>query len=288
MIKTILVPATGNPSDLVTFTTALQLARSFVAHLNVLHVRLDTVEVAIAMAGDISGGGIMASGMIEQLEQEVDERESRAHRAFSEFCAREGLAIAVLPSEAMNKPSARWHVETGREESWLAAYGLTADLIVASRGSGDGALRSPLEAMLLETGRPLLIPSVAAPSPAMFGKIAIGWKPTPEAARAVALAMPLLARAQEITVITVEEAEVRQDDPDRLVRSLSWHGFPVTAERRMPGPKGAAETLLDMAAAKAGLLVMGGYGHGRLREWVFGGFTERVLDDAPVPVLIAH
>jgi hypothetical protein len=50
----------------------------------------------------------------------------------------------------------------------------------------------------------------------------------------------------------------------------------------MPGPKGAAETLLGMAAAKAGLLVMGGYGHGRLRERVFGGFTEHVLADAPL------
>jgi nucleotide-binding universal stress UspA family protein len=289
MIKTILVPAIGNSTDAVTFGTALQLARSFAAHIDVLHVRLDAVEVAVAMSADISGGGVVSSGMIDQLEQEVEERETRAHHAFAEFCAREGLAISASPSEAMTKPSAQWHVETGRAQSWLAAYALTADLIVASRGGGgDASSRSLLEAVLLETGRPLLIPSATPPSAAIFKKIAIGWKPTPEAARAVALAMPLLAKAEEITVMTVEEGEARQSDAGRLVRALTWHGFSVTAERLVPGLHGAAETLLDAAAAKAALLVMGGYGHGRLREWVFGGFTERVLADAPVPVLIAH
>ena len=98
------------------------------------------------------------------------------------------------------------------------AYGTTADLIVASRGSGDDfALRSILEAVLLETGRPLLIPSAAAPAVMMTEKIAIAWKATAEAARAVALAMPFLTRTKEIAVMTVEEEEGRRDDADRLV-----------------------------------------------------------------------
>ena len=171
----------------------------------------------------------------------------------------------------------------------MAAYGTTADLIVASRGSGDdAALRSILEAVLLESGRPLLIPGAAAPAVMMAEKIAIAWKPTAEAARAVALAMPFLARTKEIVVMTVEEEEGRRDDADRLARSLAWHGLAATVERLTPGAHGAAETLLAAVSTKAGLLVMGGYGHSRLREWVFGGFTQRVLADAPLPVLIAH
>jgi nucleotide-binding universal stress UspA family protein len=289
MIKTILLPATGNETDVSAFAVALRAARSFAAHLDVLHVRLDPIEVAVAMAADIGGGGALSSGLIEQLEQEVREREARAHRIFSEFCAREGLTIAASPAEGRAKPSAQWHVETGQEPRWIAAYGMTADLIVASRGSGDdAALRSILEAVLLESGRPLLIPGAAAPVVMMAERIAIAWKPTPQAARAVALAMPFLTRTKEIVVMTVEEEEGRRDDADRLARSLAWHGLAATVERLTPGAHGAAETLLAAVGTKAGLLVMGGYGHSRLREWVFGGFTQRVLADAPLPVLIAH
>ena len=171
----------------------------------------------------------------------------------------------------------------------MAAYGTTADLIVASRGSGDDtALHSILEAVLLESGRPLLIPGTAAPAVMMAEKIAIAWKPTPEAARAVAMAMPFLTRTKEIVVMTVEEEEGRRDDADRLARNLAWHGLAATVERLTPGAHGAVDTLLAAVSTKAGLLVMGGYGHSRLREWVFGGFTQRVLADAPLPVLIAH
>ena len=244
MIKTILVPAMGNQTDVANLAAALQVARSFAAHLDVLHVQLDTVEVAVAMAAD-GGGGALSSGLIEQLEREVREREARAHRVFSEFCAHDGLAITASPVEGRLQPSAQWHVETGQEPRWMAAYGTTADLIVASRGSGDDfALRSILEAVLLETGRPLLIPSAAAPAVMMTEKIAIAWKATAEAARAVALAMPFLTRTKEIAVMTVEEEEGRRDDADRLVRSLAWHGLSATVERLTPGAHGAAETLL--------------------------------------------
>ncbi len=289
MIKTILVPATGYETDVANFSAALGIARMFGAHLDVLHVRLDTIEAAVAMTADAGGGGALTPGLINQLEEEVREGETRAQHLFAEFCARESLDIATDPAGGKTNPSAQWHVETGLEPRWIAAYGVTADLIVASRGtSDDSGVRSILEAVLLETGRPLLIPSASAASAALSDKIAIAWKPTPQAARAVALAMPFLDLAKEIVVMTVEEEPGRRDDADRLVQSLAWHGFAATVERLTPGPRGAADTLLAAASAKAGLLILGGYGHSRLREWVFGGFTQRVLADAPLPVLIAH
>jgi nucleotide-binding universal stress UspA family protein len=91
-----------------------------------------------------------------------------------------------------------------------------------------------------------------------------------------------------MAVMTVEEEEDRHADAERLVSYLAWHGIKAVAQRLAPGPDGAAETLLAAASAKAGLLVMGGYGHTRLREWVFGGFTQLALADAPLAILIAH
>jgi nucleotide-binding universal stress UspA family protein len=119
------------------------------------------------------------------------------------------------------------------------------------------------------------------------GSIAIAWKPTPQAARAIAAAMPFLKRATDITVLTVEEAAASEGF-NRLTRYLSWHGCRASAEILRVEGGDAVGTLLSAAEERAGLLVMGGYGHSRLREWIFGGFTERVLADAPLPVLMAH
>lgn len=288
MIKTILVAATGNESDAATFAAALAIARPFGAHLDVLHVRLDPVNTIVAMTTDV-GSGALTAGIIEQLEQDAREREAKAREIFDRFCSGAGLAAtSAPPGDGAVAPSAEWHVETGEEPRWMAAYGIAADLIVTPRATGDDVLaRSTLEAVLLETGRPLLVPAASA-MPANFDRIAIAWKPTAQAARAVALAMPFLARAKEIVVIAVEEEPDGRDDADRLVHNLLWHGFAARAERLQPGPEGAAATLLARIRERADLLVMGGYGHGRLREWVFGGFTQLVLDDAPLPVLIAH
>jgi nucleotide-binding universal stress UspA family protein len=288
MIKTILVAATGNDSDAATFTAALAIARPFAAHLEMLHVRLDPVALAVAMTTD-AGGGALAAGLIEQLEKDSQERERKAHEIFTRFCSGAGLAAISAPTRASAAaPSAEWHVETGEEPRWMATYGVAADLIIAPRATGEGVLaRATLEAVLLESGRPILIPAAAA-MPAKFERIAIAWKPTPQAARAVAAAMPLLAGAKEIVVITVEEEAGERDAADRLVRNLAWHGLAATILSLQPGPEGAAATLLVGVGSRADLLVMGGYGHSRLREWVFGGFTQLVLADAPLPVLIAH
>jgi nucleotide-binding universal stress UspA family protein len=100
--------------------------------------------------------------------------------------------------------------------------------------------------------------------------------------------MPLIARAKNVVVLCVEENNGQDDEADRLVRNLAWHGISATIQRLKPGADGAAAALLAAAAKTAGLLVMGGYGHTRLREWVFGGFTQRALADAQLPILMVH
>jgi len=286
MIKSILVPATGDQADLATFAAALGVAREFSAHIEVLHVHLNAVETAVAMTSDPSGG-VLLGGLIEQLDQDAREREAKAKRMFDEFCARESLAISETPTDQPRGPTAQWHVETGDETRWIAECGMAADLIVGRRGAEDEvAARLVLEAALLDTGRPLLIPSNAMPAPS-FAAVAIAWKATPQAARTVAAAMPFIARAEQVIVMAVEEGQ-GTDSADRLVRNLAWHGCRATAEILTPKDEGAAETMLGAAKGRAGLLVMGGYGHSRLREWVFGGFTQRVLADAPLQVLMAH
>jgi nucleotide-binding universal stress UspA family protein len=289
MIKTILVPVSGNAIDAECLAAALPLARAFAAHIDALHVRTDPIEVAVTMSTE-GAGGVLLQGIIDDLVRDADANEAKARSMFGDLCTKEAVLLGATPAGAATKPSAEWHVETGQQTRWMAAYGMTADLVVASRGVAgeDATARSMLEALLLEIGRPLLIPARTPVSPTFAERVAIAWKATPQASRAVACAMPFLTRAKEVVVLTVEEEEGRRDDAERLVAYFGWHGIAATVERLSPGPHGAAETMLAAATARSELLVMGGYGHSRLREWVFGGFTQRVLNDAPLPVLIVH
>jgi nucleotide-binding universal stress UspA family protein len=141
---------------------------------------------------------------------------------------------------------------------------------------------------LLESGRPLLIPP-AAPLSAVPETIAIAWKPTTQASRAITGAIPFLSIAKQIVILTVaEDQRAPQEEAGRLLAALRWHDVPISMQLLQPNGRSAADTLLAAAAEHAALLVMGGYGHSRLREWIFGGFTLRVLRGAEVPVLMMH
>ena len=247
MIKSILVPATGTETDLTSLTTALAIAHDFSAHIDALHVRLDAVDVAVSTAS--GQGGPLVEKLVQQLKQDAHERELRARQTFEDFCRCESLRLADSPaSEPMASPSAQWHVETGDEADTVASYGMLADLVICARGPDKHfTTRLLLESALLNTGRPLLIPN-ARGTPANFagGTVAIAWKPTLQAARAVAAAMPLLACAKEIVVMTVgEEGPAAQTDG--LLRNLAWHGLRVRAERLGSKVRDPANTLLEAA-----------------------------------------
>jgi nucleotide-binding universal stress UspA family protein len=287
MIKTILVPATGSGRDASVFASALAVARRFGAHVEFLHVRPDAATAAVSMAADGSGATMVGS-LIDRLEQEADEREKKANQLFQDFCKGAGLALCDAPP-APSGPSAQWLRQVGAEPYWVAEYGRAADLLVIGRpGEDEGVSLETIEGALVDSGRPLLIPP-SAPLAALPETIAIAWKPTPEAARALTAALPFLQIAKRIVIMTVaEDQRAPEEEAERLMAGLRWHGIPISVRHLHPEGHGVADTLLAAAREHAALLVMGGYGHSRLREWIFGGFTLQVLRGAEVPVLMAH
>ena len=288
MIKTILVPATGSDGDSTVFASALMVARAFAAHLDFLHVRPDAAATAVAMASD-GGGATMVGGLINRLEKEASQREEKAKQLFQGFCEREELAVQDAPPGSQ-APSAQWLREIGAEPYWVAEYGRAADLLVIGRpGEDEGLSLDTIEGALIDSGRPLLIPP-ATPLTALPEIIAIAWKATPQAARALTAASPFLQIAKQIVILIVgEDQRAPEEEADRLMAGLRWHDVPVSVRHLQPAADRAGpETLLSAAAEHKALLVMGGYGRSRLREWIFGGFTLHVLRGAEVPILMAH
>jgi nucleotide-binding universal stress UspA family protein len=288
MYKYLLVPVTGAESDGPVFTTALMVARIMPAHLAFLHVRLDVQATLTAMASADTGGGLGYTEMLETLEQEAAARQKKAELAFRDFCESERIMVTADPSAGL--PSADWRTETGDEPHWVAEHGRVADLVVVGRSrGGDAVAIDILEAALMGTGRPVLI-APAETRRQLSGVVAIAWKDRAEAARAVAAAQPFLQLAKKVVILSVSE-DAASDDPscERLHRALSWQNPATNVQSLKPNGRPPAETLLAAAhAVNADVLVMGGYGHSRTREIIFGGFTRRILSHADLPVLMAH
>ena len=101
--------------------------------------------------------------------------------------------------------------------------------------------------------------------------------------------MPLLRHAKAVDVMWVEEDVERDAVQNGLVAYLAWHGVAASARRFPPDKRFIGELLMEEAAkANADLVVMGGYSHSRLREFILGGVTQHMLETAALPVLVAH
>ena len=208
----------------------------------------------------------MVGSLINRLEQEADEREKKANQLFQDFCNGAGLALCDAPP-APSGPSARWFRQIGAEPYWVTEYGRAADLVVIGRpGKDEGVSLETIEGALVDSGRPLLLPPATSVA-SLPETIVIAWKPTPEAARAVTAALPFLQIAKQIVIMTVaEDQHAPEEEAERLMAGLRWHGVPVSVRHLQPDGHSAADALLAAAREHAALLVMGGYGHSRLRE----------------------
>ena len=287
-LSKVLVVVDGTPSAEHALATALDLGQRFSCRVDALHVELDA-EASIPILGDGMSGTVV-SQMIDSLRETAQTRREQASRTFDDLCVRKGLPV-VDPSEPLQKGVfgvSFTHV-VGVEADEVAVRGGLADVTVLARPAVDSELdlSQTLDASLFDTGRPVLLVS-GTPSEALLGTVAIAWDGSREAARAVTIALPLLKKAERVIVVTAREAAVKSE-PSELTNYLAGHGIGAKTWAFIPGeePVGAA-ILGEVAKANASLLVMGAYGHSRFREMVLGGVTRSVLNEARLPVFLAH
>lgn len=287
MFKTILVPVSGTESDAATLAAAATIGRPFAAHLVFLHVGYDLVALATSVGG--AGFGLPVDGqLLADIQQDSADRAKVARANVDQFCRETGIDLTDMPA-ALPVMSAEYRYEAGSEPEILATHGRSADLIVMPREKDGMVAQAVLEAALFESGRPLLVLGTG-PLPTTFRNVVIAWKSTREAAHAVASAMPFIERAEHVTILGVEEEETLEtDDGSRLMAALLWHRPHVKA-RLVPSDAHGVAAALRAAAREAGadLMVAGGYGHSRIREFIFGGVTDSLLGANTLPMLIAH
>jgi nucleotide-binding universal stress UspA family protein len=266
--RTILVELSAEAAAEERLAAARELALRFGAMLVGMHVATFVVPLA---AGDLSVY-IPPEALEAQRQAHLELRE-RALAAFHRVCGEEGPKVA-------------WRDGAGWDGLALAAAARSADLVVAGGGRpGFGEGTSLVEDLVSAAGVPVVMvpPGVSSVT---GSRVLVAWNGKREAARPAHDALPFLRAAERVVLCAV--GEVAGAGLDDVAGMLRRHGVPVRAERVAGGDLHAGEILLARAAAdRADLLVMGAYGHSRLRELVVGGATRHVLHHATLPVLFS-
>jgi len=146
-----------------------------------------------------------------------------------------------------------------------------------------------VEGVMFESGHGIYLVPAASKTPPELNSILIAWRPTREAARAIAEALPLLKAARNIRLVTIDPEDDAAPEASRIVEYFTHHGLNVEVLTLASEQKSIPEILLREAhSIKAGLIVMGAYGHSRLREWILGGATREIIEKSDIPLLLAH
>lgn len=275
--RDILLHLTDDPRCSEKIQTGLRLARQFGAHLIGLYTLPRPVMPYYV-------GEYVPTEFIQAQVNEARKAAGRAKAEFEAACLREGVSSEWVESEAMPVDAA-------------AVYGRAVDLVVLGQPD-PGPVEPHLAAaglavfpheLALRAGRPILCIPYAGSFPRFGEHVMVAWNGSREATRAVHDAMPFLKKAKMVTVFGVDPDKSRGTPGADLARHLARHDINVEVTYTISDNISAGDALLSTVADRgADLLVMGAYGHSRLREMVFGGVTETILDSMTVPVLLSN
>ncbi len=276
MIRDLVVNLGGGGTRDVTADYAISLAQSCGAHV-----------VGIAFVYEPVIPGSLLGGIPTDLIEVQREENAKAGQ------------VAVANFEAAAR-SAGVSAETRLLDASIAGaadlFGRIArrfDIVVVGQAPRDQGVSEELliEGALFGSGRPVIVVPETHTQPLNLDNVMICWDGSRPAARAIGDAIPLLSRAKaiEIVVVTGERDKSGEITGANMKRHLTRHGITVNIKRIAAGNAEVQSAILAHAAGTgANFIVMGGYGHSRLREFILGGVTRSILKSMPVPVLMSH
>ena len=274
--KTIVVHCDANKKAADRLAVAAELASRFDSTLVAVHPRPPCEVPSFEM-------GVASAPLFEAYEKNADADQAAAHTAFD--TAVKGRHLAT-----------EWRVIDSFADDALALNARYADLLVVGQADDDGPDSAPAdlpESIAISTGRPVLVvPHIG--TRATPGKVVmLCWNGSRESALAATDALPFLKAADRVIVLIIDPQKSSQAhgaEPGADVATwLARHGVKVTVQREVAADTQIGDVILSRAADyDVDLIVMGIYGHSRMREFVLGGASRTLLSSMTVPVLIAH
>ena len=276
MIKDIVVNLSVDPSRDVAGNYAISLADAFGAHLAAVAFSYEPIIPPTIM-------GTVPVSFIDAQRAQSDKAAKDALAKFDEAARRAGLSFE---SRALTASLAGGADMFGR-----IARRFDISVIGQSEPNTVAPEELVVEGALFSSGRPVVVVPYIQKGGLKLDRVMVAWDGSRNAARAVADAMPLLAKAKTIDVVIVatdkgKDGEIPGAD---IAQHLARHGLKVDLKRIVAPDTDVANTLLSHAAdTSVDFIVMGGYGHSRLREFILGGATRGILSAMTVPALLSH
>jgi len=278
MIRDIVLHISPRASRDATIDYAVSVAGGFDAHLTGV-----TFAVGPFVPPTIGVGDVMPAEWVEQEWAKAEAAAKAAAARFEDAARRHGIAFDARTLEA----------SVGGAGAIFGEIAARFDLsIIRQAEPGKAPLEERvIEGALFASGRPVLVVPYIQRSALTLDRVLVCWNGSRNAARAVGDAMPFLHRARKVEVLIALGEAGRTDEIEGadIAEHLARHGLDVELKRRAAIEGDVADAILSHAAdASADFLVMGGYGHSRLRELILGGVTRGILRTMTVPVLMAH
>jgi nucleotide-binding universal stress UspA family protein len=257
-------------------TFAISVAETFEAHL-----------LGVAFAYEpVVPGSVMGGIPPEFLETQRAESEKSAQAAIARF-------EQAAKREGISYESRMLSASVAGASDQLARMGRRFDLVVLGQATRDQPTPEDLvdEGVLFDAGRPVILVPFIQKTGLKLDRVMVCWDGGRAATRAIGDAMPFLEKAKQIEVVVVGAKPPKSDEVSGadLGQHLARHGVKVDVKRITSPDIDVASTILSYAAdSSADMIVMGGYGHSRLREFVLGGVTREIFESMTVPVLMSH
>jgi nucleotide-binding universal stress UspA family protein len=276
MIKDIVASLSVGGTRDVAGPYAVSLAETFGAHLAAVAFAYEPV-----LPGTVMGG--MSAEVIDATRAESQKVAKAATARFDQVAGRAGISFESRVFDATMVGGSELFGRIARR----------FDLSVVGQAEPDKLAGEDLiiEAALFQSGRPVIVVPYIHKAGAKLDRVLVCWDGGRTAARAIGDAAPLLARANAVDVLIVATDQGKKDEiPGAdMGGHLARHGAKVEVKRIVANDSDVPNTILSYAAdSSADFVVMGGYGHSRLREFILGGTTRGILQSMTVPVLMSH
>ncbi len=276
MIKDLVVNLTGASAQEYAADYAVSIAREFGAHADGISFIFDPV-----IPGSVLGG--LPTELIEAQRAENSKIAKAATEHFESACKTAGVTGHTRILDASVAGAADLFGRIARRFDLSVVGQARRDL-----GASEDLL---IEGALFESGRPMVVVPYIQKDGLKLDRMLVCWDGSRPAARAIADAMPFLQRAKAVEVLVVigERGKGGELQGTNMTRHLARHGINVELKRVPAGDLDVKDAILSYVAdSEATLIVMGGYGHSRLREFILGGVTRGILTSMTTPVLMSH
>jgi nucleotide-binding universal stress UspA family protein len=278
MFKDILLATASypEPTPAASIIRAVDFAAAFGSTISAIGL-----EVSIpSSVGFLAEGLVDVAGMIEAARK----RSAAAAQELLDVFEHAAIAKNVLGDCVLKRCT------TAEAPALLVGQSHVRDLTIMAVGEADGVERWYAEAIIFGAGRPVLVLPRSGPAP-ILDNVLVAWDASRAASRALADAMPILTRAKRVSVVTIINEKPLHGGAieSELLRHLSRHDVDCTFREVDSQGRSIGDTLrATIAEDQCDLLVMGAYGHSRIRDFILGGATKSLLANAPVALFIAH